>query len=131
MSAQAKAKVFYGVRIDESRYPAKVNDLLAKWDDPEEALSIYLLEKAGYVVSDEYGADDELAQQTGIVVLGLGDSGVYLAVTSTIGDQGGYGISQFDLEAIGMEQYLTLEKYAGWLGTKVRLGDWHIWVGSS
>lgn len=127
MGQWAKAKVFYGVRVDTGSYPEEVSDLLEKWHAAEEALSVFILEKAGYEVSDEYGSEGELPKKTGIRVVELYGDGTYLAVDSTVADQSGGGIETFEMEPLSMEDVLKLEAYASWVGTETKLGQWFIW----
>jgi hypothetical protein len=127
MGQWAKAKVFYGIRVDTGSYPDEVDELMEKWGAAEEALSVYILQKAAYEVGDEYGAEDELAEKTGIRVVELYDDGTYLAVDTTVAEQSGGGIAEFDMEPLSMEDVLKLEAYASWLGTETKLGKWFIW----
>ena len=127
MGQWAKAKVFYGVRIDTGSYPDEVDELMEKWGAAEEALSVFILQKAGYEVGDEYGSEDELPEKTGVRVIELHGDGTYLAVDSTVASQSGGGVETFQMEPLSMEDVLKLEAYASWVGTETKLGDWHIW----
>lgn len=107
--------------------PGRGRRLLEKWHAAEEALSVFILEKAGYEVSDEYSSEDELPEKTGIRVVELGGDGTYLAVDATVADQSGGGIETFEMEPLSMEDVLKLEAYAFWVGTETKLGQWFIW----
>lgn len=128
MGQWAKAKVFYGIRVDTGSYPEEVDDLLEKWHAAEEALSVFILEKAGYEVRDEYSSEDELPEKTGIRVVELGGDGTYLAIDDTVATQSGGGVGTFEMQALSMEDVLKLEAYASWVGTETKLGKWFIWA---
>lgn len=124
MGQIAKARVFYGVRIDTGSLPEKAERIYEEVGCFAEGLSRYLLTTAGY--ESTYAAEDDLPEKTGIRVVSLHNDGVYLVIDNTHHYRSGHGVDRFDMDSIGMEGVLTMESYASWLGTETRLGSWFL-----
>ena len=124
---EPRVKHFYGIKLDVTAYPEEVESLLDEQKDPEAALSVHLLRKAGHAVEDGRSSEDELAEKTGMKVLNLGDEEL-LVIADTVTEVDVWGLTKVDTRPIGLEEVLKLEQYARWVGTDVRLGDWFFWV---
>lgn len=126
MGYYPSARVFYGIELNASDFPDKVERLMEE-TDWETGISQYLLEETGHAIESEgWLGEEELPEKTGIRVLDLDKDGLFLAIDETYFAQTTYGIEKIDLAPVGMEEVLKLENFARLLGTDVKLGHWYL-----
>lgn len=126
MGYYPSARVFYGIKLNISDFPDKVERLMEE-SDWETGISQYLLEETGHAIDAEgWVSENDLPGHTGIRVLDLDKDGLFLTIDETYFAQTTYGIEKINLAPVGMEEVLRLENFARLLGTDVKLGDWYL-----
>jgi hypothetical protein len=125
---------FYGIKLDIHAYPKELAETLREKRTEHrnfgvaEEIAVYILKKSGHDLSaNPWAGSKEMARDTGVRVLELGDS-VFLAVDDTVTKVDSWGLAKVDVQPVGMEDLLKMEQCGRWLGTDVKLGDWHMWV---